>query len=270
MGTPSAASGGTVSPAGSVGAERSPPESCAPVGGGRPPHRGGCRQRRLGEYESSCTSCNLLGQKALAGFLRTSYPRSRSANSPRTALLPQNRASWSLLLSHPPHIEPGSGKPPLKFRNALCGGIFLSLRVKLHFVQLTRSSFAYAQFTRPSLTTVRLPGHRPKTPVSERSERIGVFPALSGHRLKFRRAKPRGIFPVPTSQVALRATYSVKSRAARLVRPQPKIPERPSAEGFSCPVWSHTRAPAPPRTCKNPSPRRRPRGGWSPLSGCRG
>ena len=127
--------------------------------------------------------------------------RSRSANSPRTALLPQNRASWSLLLSHPPHIEPSSGKPPLKSRNALCGGIFLSLRVKLHFAQLTR----------PSLTTVRLPGHRPKTPVSERSERIGVFPALSGHRPKFRRAKPRGIFFVPTSQVALRATYSVKS-----------------------------------------------------------
>ena len=250
MGTPSATSGGTVSPAGSVGAERSPPESCAPVGGGRPPHRGGCRQRRLGEYESSCTSCNLLGQKALAGFLRTSYPRSRSANSPRTALLPQNRASWSLLLSHPPHIEPSSGKPPLKSRNALCGGIFLSLRVKLHFVQLTRSSFAYAQFTRPSLTTVRLPGHRPKTPVSERSERIGVFPALSGHRPKFRRAKPRGIFLFCPATI--------------------QNPGTPFVEGFSCPVWSHTRAPAPPRTCKNPSPRRRPRDGWSPLSGCRG
>ncbi len=138
--TPSAASSGTVSPAGSVGAERSPPESCAPVGGGRPPHRGGCRQRRLGEYESSFASLNLLGQKALAGFLRTSYPRSRSANSPRTALLPQNRASWSLLLSHPPHTEPAPGKPPLKFRNALCGGIFLSLRVKFRFAQLTRSS----------------------------------------------------------------------------------------------------------------------------------
>ena len=36
-------------------------------------------------HESSYTSCNLLGQKALAGFLRTSYPRLRSANSARTA-----------------------------------------------------------------------------------------------------------------------------------------------------------------------------------------
>ena len=31
------------------------------------PLRGGCRRRRLGEYESSCTSCNLLG--------RVSHPR---------------------------------------------------------------------------------------------------------------------------------------------------------------------------------------------------
>ena len=37
-------------------------------------------------HESSCTSCNLLGQKALAGFLRTSYPRSRSANSAKNRL----------------------------------------------------------------------------------------------------------------------------------------------------------------------------------------
>ena len=66
--TPSAASGGTVSPAGSVGAERSPPESCAPVGGGRPPHRGGCRQRRLGEYESSLASLKLTRSKSLGRF----------------------------------------------------------------------------------------------------------------------------------------------------------------------------------------------------------
>ena len=37
-------------------------------------------------HESSCTSCNLLGQKALAGFLRTSYPRLRSANSAKNRL----------------------------------------------------------------------------------------------------------------------------------------------------------------------------------------
>ena len=98
------------------------------------PHRGrpAPSQRGLspfgdwGSTSQASLRSNLLGQKALAGFLRTSYPRSRSANSPRTALLPQNRASWSLLLSHPPHIEPGPGKPPLKSRNALCGGIFLS------------------------------------------------------------------------------------------------------------------------------------------------
>ena len=39
--TPSAAFGGTVSPAGSVGAERSPPESCALMEGGSPPQEGG-------------------------------------------------------------------------------------------------------------------------------------------------------------------------------------------------------------------------------------
>ena len=36
-------------------------------------------------HESSCTSCNLLGQKALAGFLRTSQVSRRSTYSARTA-----------------------------------------------------------------------------------------------------------------------------------------------------------------------------------------
>ena len=52
--TPSAASGGT-----------------SPTGGGRPPLRGGCRQRRLGEYESSFALLNLLGR---VSHLRNSRP----------------------------------------------------------------------------------------------------------------------------------------------------------------------------------------------------
>ena len=38
---PSSLCDDTVSPAGSVGAERCPLGTCAPIGGGRPPHRGG-------------------------------------------------------------------------------------------------------------------------------------------------------------------------------------------------------------------------------------
>ena len=61
-------------------------------------------------------------------------------------------------------------------------------RVILAPARLTRPSFALLNLLgRVSLTTVRL---------------------TRGHNLKFRRAEPRGIFPVLTSQVALRATYS--------------------------------------------------------------
>ena len=63
--TPSAASGGTVSPAGSVGAERSPPESCAPVGGGRPPHRGDCRLSATGGVRVKLHFVQLTRSKSL-------------------------------------------------------------------------------------------------------------------------------------------------------------------------------------------------------------
>ena len=45
---PSSLCDDTVSPAGSVGAERCPLGTCAPIGGGRPPHRGGCRRTATG------------------------------------------------------------------------------------------------------------------------------------------------------------------------------------------------------------------------------
>ena len=69
-------------------------------------------------HESSCTSCNLLGQKALAGFLRTSYPRSRSANSAKNRLgvcktpilLSQNRGSCGLYKTSRP--TPSGPAPP--------------------------------------------------------------------------------------------------------------------------------------------------------------
>ncbi len=45
---PSSLCDDTVSLAGSVGAERCPLGTCAPIGGGRPPYRGGCRRTATG------------------------------------------------------------------------------------------------------------------------------------------------------------------------------------------------------------------------------
>ena len=75
-------------------------------------------RRDEGGHESSCTSCNLLGQKALAGFLRTSYPRSRSANSAKNRLgvcktpilLSQNRGSCGFYKTSRP--TPSGPAPP--------------------------------------------------------------------------------------------------------------------------------------------------------------
>ena len=81
--------GGRVSPAGSGPAPRWGASRTDRSGNGDrfaperhrrslPPPRGGCRRRRLGEYESSCTPCNLLG--------RVSHPR----NSQPAATIPRN------------------------------------------------------------------------------------------------------------------------------------------------------------------------------------
>ena len=75
-------------------------------------------RRDEGGHESSCTSCNLLGQKAFAGFLRTSYPRSRSANS----------AEFRIRETRSPPL-PSREIVLFKFRRAQPRGIFLSCAV---------------------------------------------------------------------------------------------------------------------------------------------
>ena len=121
--------------------------------------------------KSHCRStCSV--KKPWRAFLRTSYPRSRSANSAKFRFAQLAQSSKSHYRSTYPRPQPKIPERPS------AEGFSLSLRVKLHFVQLTRSS-------------------------KSRSA-----PLTRGHNLKFRRAKPRGIFPVLTSQVALRATYS--------------------------------------------------------------